>query len=222
MYELGTPLLLRAVMTIGSVARVSRSSRQKSGTNFELSDVESVDGRASSYLSFEGPQNGNTTDRLRKIFVYRVVESSRNGVERTNNGRGSLVIFIVDPTDRNNENLNIQSDNDGSDANEFNGHPKGFSARAYMWFVNPNSANVTDVPPLRRIFRKFCTDPTAQCKLVGVQSKSMSEAATLCNDRITQLTQERRAPTMVIAQGKLISTTINNHCVVRYFSFLAD
>eukprot|EP01036_Dinobryon_divergens_P016786 gene16786-22776_t len=175
---------------MGCVSRVTRGAKADSSGSFHYHDIEQVDTRSISYLPFES--FGNSTSgsgsgggsKLRKIFVYRVVDSIRSA---GGSGRGAMAIFVIDGVDNNDsENNNTTGISDPSKSQAQYGHPLGFTARAFVWFANPTgtlSANMT--PPLQRIFRKFCGDSTARCRLVGVQVRSMSEAATGCGERLS-------------------------------------
>jgi len=207
-YELSIPLLLRSIVTLGSVAAVNREARTTSARNsFHIHELQMVDNRVVPYLSLEDTLQG----KIRKIFIYRVVDSLRSV---GSNGRGLLSIFIVDHSEQ--QAIAPEGETGEEGEKEEGGHAKGFSARAFVWLINPNNSAATALPPFQRLFRRFCQDDSATCRIIGNTVNTMASAVTLCNEKLAQIASEKRGPTLFIAQGEAVCV-----CVCVYICMFA-
>jgi len=207
-YEMQTPLILRAVMSIGCLARLSKGVAVRSNLPYSMSEIEHVDERTSLYLPFEKDRGG--TDKLRKIYLYRMADSIRGG--GGDSARGIMAVFIVDSQNDDSGHTDTDSpekkETRQDHSSEVASQLRGFTARGFLWLINPAGGNAVDMPPFKRIFRKFCLDPASQCKIIGNYVKTMSEATALCDERLAQLTAERRGPLIFVAQGTVGYYTI--------------
>ena len=151
-----------------------------------VSKVSKVNKKSSSFklddldfLSINShPYMDKTVCVFKRIFIYHVADRTRSS------GNGVVALFVIEET---NEEMN-----------------DSMTARAYVWISN--GTGMADVrPPLKRIFRRFCSDERVDCKFVTAFTENLSKAFYFCNERLSLYLSERRGPTIAVAQGSISS-----------------
>lgn len=176
-YETKTPLSFRAILRLGCIANVSKSTTIEgreglsASSAFKLKDLKFVNVSNQKYLEADSAS-------YRKIFIYHVEDSRRSGA-------GVLGLFFI---------------------SESNAVPHGsdqqiFTAKASVWIVQPRG--VVERPPMQRIFRRFCSDERNSCKFTTFSVASMNSAVAACNEVLGGYIRERRGPTIVVGQSML-------------------
>lgn len=178
-YETKAPLSYRAILRLGCIANVSRSTTAGEGggreglsamTAFKLKDLKFVNVSNQNYLESDSAT-------YKKIFIYHTEDSRRSGT-------GVVGLFVVSET------------NSSTSLSE----ARSFSAKAYVWLVQPRG--VVERPPMQRIFRRFCSDEKISCKFTTTSVATMISAFASCNEILAAYVRERRGPTIVIGQGE--------------------
>jgi hypothetical protein len=187
-YETRTPLSYRAILRLGCIASVTKSTSLSGGeglsasTAFKLKDLKFVNSSSSSSTSDQKYLERDSAS-YRKIFLYHI-EDSRRG-----SGVGLLGLFII--TENNNASP--------TDATSSDLESRPFTAKSSVWIVQPRG--VVERPPMQRIFRRFCSDERNTCKFTTTSVATMSSAFAACNELLAGYVRERRGPTIVIAQS---------------------
>ena len=122
-YEMGTPLLLRSMMHLGSICRPSKGQDAKTGKVYDISELSPV----------SRPQDGdylNAQMTYRRIFLYE----SLNQKKKT----GLVGLFVIDggSGDRAGDSSLDISNPQASTNQSFN-----MSATCYFWVVTPGADN---------------------------------------------------------------------------------
>jgi len=183
-YELQTPLWLRAMMQLGCIAQVSRQRRSqgldRDTRSFNLSDMEFVSSTSQPYLH-------PTVATFRHIYVYQSMSGRR----------GTVGVFVGTGDNREFE---VEGDGGGGGGTG-EGRPP-VDAVAQVWLANPfNRAEAR--PPLNKIFGKYCP-PGAQCNFRSSYVDSMTTALSHLHGYLTEYLQQRHGPTVILAQTATI------------------
>lgn len=175
-YETKTPLSFRAILRLGCIANVSKSTSIEgreglsASTAFKLKDLKFINVSNQKYLE---PESAS----YKKIFIYHVEDSRRSGA-------GVVGVFIM------------------SEPNSVSADQRTiFTAKASVWIVQPRG--VVERPPMQRIFRRFCSDERNSCKFTTSSVASLSSAFASCNELLAGYIRERRGPTIVVGQSKI-------------------
>ncbi|CAN0189596.1 unnamed protein product, partial [Ectocarpus sp. 4 AP-2014] len=195
-YELGTPLVYRAMLHLGSVARVVQGRAKalkgvKSGSGqapgFELEDLELVTAAAHPYLH-------PSVATFKHIYLYH----SSSGK------RGMVGLFYVQGT---NEDIEPEPTAEGG-AEDVGGEgglgpgERPVIAKAVVWLVNPFSRRDGEQrPPFARIFEKFTNNPDSSCTFKTSSVSSADEAWAAADASLASYSRQRNGPTLVLSQG---------------------
>ncbi|CAM9928414.1 unnamed protein product [Ectocarpus fasciculatus] len=195
-YELGTPLVYRAMLHLGSVARVVQGRAKalkgvKSGSGqapgFELEDLELVTAAAHPYLH-------PSVATFKHIYLYH----SSSGK------RGMVGLFYVQGT---NEDIEPEPTveggaEDGGGEGGLGPGERPVIAKAVVWLVNPFSRRDGEQrPPFARIFEKFTNNPDSSCTFKTSSVSSPDEAWAAADSSLASYSRQRNGPTLVLSQG---------------------
>jgi hypothetical protein len=224
LYETRTPLLLRAIASVGCVTRLSlqqRAYQQKPQQIYNLKDLEFVNTASHPYLTA-------TVASYRRVFMYCATDRARS-----KSGLGVIGLFFIDSTNVDDE-VNYKAitenilqeylqsrgltDERNVDIEEMkNLMPSvssvGLSAKAFVWVSAGQASAVasTQKPPFQRIFQRIKYGSTAvSVKFNTTIVAKLSDCIRACNDRIATYASERRGPTLVIVQGNLTALAGSN------------
>lgn len=174
-YEMQVPLCFRAVTRIGCVAKVSKNSMNRGARAYNLNDLELLSTQGQPYLSVASAV-------YRKIYIYHTVDKSRTSK------LGIVALFIIEGNNEDEERRLAQT---GSSIT---------TSKAYIWYAN-SYATQDSKPPLQRIFRRHEPDERVQVKFTSVNTASVADALSECNERLRSYTRERKGPTIAVVQG---------------------
>ncbi|CAM9095659.1 unnamed protein product, partial [Laminaria digitata] len=191
-YELGTPLVYRAVLHLGSVARVAQGrvaalkgvrSGAGQAPGFELEDLELVTAAAHPYLH-------PSVATFKHIYLYH----SSSGK------RGMVGLFYVQGT---NEDIEPEPIVEGGVDEEAEGPgERPVIAKAFVWLINPFSRRDGEQkPPLSRIFEKFTNNPASSCTFKVSSAGSAEDAWASADASLASYSRQRNGPTLVLSQG---------------------
>eukprot|EP00752_Nemacystus_decipiens_P002463 g2319.t1 len=196
-YELGTPLVYRAILHLGSVARVvqGRAAALKGvrsgagqAAGFELDDLELVTAAAHPYLH-------PSVATFKHIYLYH----------STSGKRGMVGLFYVQGTneDIEPEPSSLESGGGGVGGDEELGPgERPVIAKAVVWLVNPFSRRDGEQkPPFARIFEKFTNNPDSSCTFKTSSVGSIDEAWAAADASLASYSRQRNGPTVVLSQG---------------------
>ena len=203
-YETGTPLLMRAKLALGCVARLSPASRAartgRAGGDFDLAEFEYLDAGAFPYLE-------PASAVLRRLYVY---SSAAVG------GRGVVGFFVLEQTPAEAEArmaaARARSEANGAEAVQRLLATEGFSATAKVWIVNPVASG--DRPPFRRYFEELSSDnPGDSVAFTRISVvRSMGEAWRGLSAAVDEYRGVHKGPTVVVTQchvpGAVLQRTV--------------
>ena len=184
-YETKTPIWFRAitrlscVTTLAEMADLDGKDGSSVATAFKLKDIKFVNVGTHKYLE---PDVAN----FKQIFLYHTTDASRSNV-------GVVGLFVVSESNSAQAN-GIDAEREGALP------PLNFTAKAYVWIVQPRGS-LADRPPLQRIFRRFCPNELSSCKFTSSTVSVLADAWSGCNEVLAEYVRQRKGPTIVIAQG---------------------
>ncbi|CAM9190271.1 unnamed protein product [Chrysoparadoxa australica] len=183
-YELGTPLLFRAVVHMGCVARVASHSRAPlSGEHkLELKDMESL-APAHPYLPPD-------TTGLKYAFLYQSGTKQRHMV---------ALIFTQSPS----ASTGTSTSSLGEDAQS------PIKSQAQVWVVSPGRGVTQEQrPPLQRDFDRFNSVDGSTCSFKVAFASTLDEAWGEVDAALQEYGRHRNGPTVVVAQATLVPTVL--------------
>ncbi|CAM9478652.1 unnamed protein product [Pylaiella littoralis] len=196
-YELGTPLVYRAILHLGSVARVVQGRAAalkgvKSGAGqapgFELEDLELVTAAAHPYLH-------PSVATFKHVYLYH----SSSGK------RGMVGLFYVQGTNEDIEPEPTTVEGGGTEEGDGEGLGPGdrpVIAKAVVWMVNPFSRREGEQrPPFARIFERFTNNSDSSCTFKASSVGTHEEAWAAADASLSSYIRQRNGPTLVLSQG---------------------
>ena len=202
-YESQVPLLFRALVRMGCVAKVNSNNNNNNNPNrkLKLQEIELIHTSAHPYLD-------PSVASFKRIFVYCAVDKSRN------NGLGILSMFIIDSSNKEEvekmQHVINALDKTESIDNTLNTFP--LPGKVFVWLINGYGVSALDTrPPYNRLYRKYQPDESVNVKFVSQYTSSVDDAFRSCNDKLSAYQREQHGPTIVVVQGALESKNWRNN-----------
>lgn len=183
-YELQTPLLLRAILTLGCVARVGfeRSRRIRDRSAFELTDLDFLTTASHSYLN-------PSSCTYRRLFLYHSSSTSDGG------GRGVWALFTFSKTNVVREEWRRENTNEDEDEEE---KTPPLDATAIIWLVGRGADQET--VSLKKLWEKYRQSPEDRCVWDVRYAKSEKKVRKQVSKAIVQATQLQSSANIMLAQ----------------------
>jgi hypothetical protein len=229
-YESQVPLLFRAILRLGCVAKVCNNAYKSHSNNllssssasssvydslspgkFSLNDLESIPLKGSfhHYLSAKSAV-------FKRIYIYYSTVTTRSigtigilglfNIKSTNIDEESLLSEALKHL-----NLTLSSSDETASSLEETTNLQSLSGKSYIWIINGKSsysANQLSKPPFNRIYRKYLPNDNLHdrevMKFVSSFVSTPEIAFKKANERLEQIYRERNGPTIAVAQGGVL------------------
>lgn len=181
-YETGTPLWFRAVMSLGCLAQVNNHSSTDARNNvFKLHDLDMISTSNHTYLqNMSNSAPGNNAGVFKTIYLFSAFDKSRSS------GLGAIGMFIIE----NNFDETMYQDQ----------QQNLMSGKAFLWLISGRNG-LDSKPPLQRLYRKFQSNEEGSIKFSTKSVTTVAEAYQACGESLSAYIRQRHGPTVVVAQG---------------------